>query len=167
MKKGEERSDENLMDDDLTAFDELEAPADEDTKLDVPAAAEDSVEDSPSAKQEDDDFAADLAEDEDELEPISADDELAAPESFEPAAEPEGLDALELSADVPIQLVGVMAKKTISMKELVELRMGSVLELNRPASEQIDLVANGKLIAKGELVEIDGKLGVRILKLVR
>ena len=78
-----------------------------------------------------------------------------------------GIDALDLAPDVPVQVVAVMAKKTISMKELLELQMGEVVELNRPASEHVDLVANGKLIARGELVEIDGKLGVRIFKLVR
>jgi type III secretion system YscQ/HrcQ family protein len=70
-----------------------------------------------------------------------------------------------LTADVPVQLVAVLGKKVISIKEILSLKKGQVLELNRFPNEAVDLVANGKLMAKGELVEIDGKLGVRIIKI--
>ncbi|MFO1464566.1 MAG: FliM/FliN family flagellar motor switch protein [bacterium] len=73
--------------------------------------------------------------------------------------------AVGLTADVPVQLVAVMGKKTITIKEILSLKKGQVIELNRFPNEAIDLVANGKLMAKGELVEIDGKLGVRIIKI--
>jgi|GEM_PF-1839469 len=70
-----------------------------------------------------------------------------------------------LTADVPVQMVAVMGKKTITIKEILSLSKGQVIDLNRFPNEAIDLVANGKLMAKGELVEIDGKLGVRIIKI--
>jgi flagellar motor switch protein FliN len=70
-----------------------------------------------------------------------------------------------LAADVPVQVVAVMGKKTITVRDLVDMKKGQVVELNRFPNEAIDLVANGKLMAKGELVEIDGKLGVRIIKI--
>jgi type III secretion system YscQ/HrcQ family protein len=70
-----------------------------------------------------------------------------------------------LTADVPVHLVAVLGKKTLSIKEILSLKKGQVLELNRFPNEAVDLVANGKLMAKGELVEIDGKLGVRIIKI--
>src|SRR5262249_20656377 len=73
--------------------------------------------------------------------------------------------AVGLTADVPVHLVAVMGKKTITIKEILSLKKGQVIELNRFPNEAIDLVANGKLMAKGELVEIDGKLGVRIIKI--
>lgn len=73
--------------------------------------------------------------------------------------------AAGLAADTPVQVVAVMGKKTITVGDLISLKKGEVLELNRFPNEAIDLVANGKLIAKGELVEIDGKLGVRIIKI--
>ncbi len=72
---------------------------------------------------------------------------------------------VNLTGDIPIQIVAVLGKKTVSVKEIVSLRMGQVVELGRLPNEAIDLVANGKLIAKGEVVEIDGRLGVRILKM--
>jgi len=76
-------------------------------------------------------------------------------------------DMLDIAADVPVQVVAVMGKKSITLKDLAAMRLGEVIELGRPANEIVDLVAGGKLIAKGELVEIEGKLGVRIVKMIR
>jgi len=78
------------------------------------------------------------------------------------AADPR---AIGLTADVPVQLVAVLGKKPATVKEIISLKKGQVIELNRFPNEAVDLVANGKLVAKGELVEIDGKLGVRIIKI--
>jgi len=72
---------------------------------------------------------------------------------------------VNLSSDIPVQIAAVLGKKTITVKDLVSMKMGQVVELGRLPNEAIDLVANGKLVAKGELVEIDGRLGVRILKI--
>ncbi len=72
---------------------------------------------------------------------------------------------VNLTSDIPVQIVAVLGKKTVTVKEVVSMKMGQVLELGKMPNEAIDLVANGKLIAKGELVEIDGRLGVRILKI--
>ena len=70
-----------------------------------------------------------------------------------------------LAADVAVQVVAVLGKKSVTVGDLVSLKKGEVVELNRFPNEAVDLVANGKLMAKGELVEIDGKLGVRIIKI--
>ena len=83
-----------------------------------------------------------------------------APKKFDHAA-------LDLAPDVPVQVIAVMGKRGISVKELMELRMGQVIDLKRPPNETVDIVVNGKLFARGELVEIDGKLGVKILKLAK
>ena len=76
-------------------------------------------------------------------------------------------DALDLAPDVPVQVIAVMGKRGMTIKELMEIRMGQVIDLKRPPNETVDVVVNGKLFARGELVEIDGKLGVRILKLAK
>jgi flagellar motor switch protein FliM len=78
-----------------------------------------------------------------------------------------GEESAKMTADVPVQVVAVLGKKTISVKELVSLKLGQVIDLARPVSETVDLIAGGKLFAKGELVDIDGKLGVRVIKIVR
>ena len=84
-----------------------------------------------------------------------------------PEIDSVAVESRRMTADVPLQLVAVLGKKTLSMKELLSLKMGQVLDLARPVNEQVDLVAGGKLFARGELVDIDGKLGVRIIKMVR
>ncbi len=84
---------------------------------------------------------------------------------IEEEVQPE--DMLDIAADVPVQVVAVMGKKSITLKNLAAMKLGEVVELGRPANEIVDLVAGGKLIAKGELVEIEGKLGVRIVKMIR
>lgn len=70
-----------------------------------------------------------------------------------------------LAEDVPVQVVAVLGKKSVTVGDLISMKKGEVVELNRFPNEAVDLVANGKLMAKGELVEIDGKLGVRIIKI--
>lgn len=90
------------------------------------------------------------------------------PAAAAPAAAPAAAiesRAVGLTADVPVQLVAVLGKKPATVKEIISLKKGQVIELNRFPNEAVDLVANGKLVAKGELVEIDGKLGVRIIKI--
>lgn len=127
----------------------------------------------PSQELEDDGTDAglpDLLEDElDDLGEALADPPLgrsthrSAPE---PTATDEPIGA-ELAADLPVQVVAVLGKKTMVLRDILGFHVGQVLDLGRPPTEVVDLVANGKLIAKGELVEVDGKLGVRILKLLK
>lgn len=77
-----------------------------------------------------------------------------------------GERAAAMTADIPVQVVAVLGKKTLTMAELLQLEMGQLLTFGHPVSTMVDLVANGKLVAKGELVEIDGALGVKILKII-
>ncbi|HLD44936.1 MAG TPA: FliM/FliN family flagellar motor switch protein, partial [bacterium] len=69
--------------------------------------------------------------------------------------------------EIPVQMAAVLAKKTMRLSEILTLNVGEVLEFKKQPNEPLDLVANGKLVAKAELVVVDGKLGVRIVKLVR
>lgn len=74
----------------------------------------------------------------------------------------EGGDLLN---DVPLQIVVEMARLPISAEQIVGLRVGQVLELNRVPGDPVELSVNGKVIARGELVEVEGQLGVRVLNL--
>lgn len=67
-----------------------------------------------------------------------------------------------ISQAMDVQLIAVVGKKTTTLNELLELREGSVLDLNKLPNDLIDLVANGKLVAKGQLVLIEGRVGVQI-----
>lgn len=107
------------------------------------------------------------AEDEFEDEPAEKQEDKAVEEEMESAEDLVESEAVKMTADVPVQVVAVLGKKTISVKELVTLKMGQVIDLARPVNEMVDLIAGGKLIAKGEIVDIDGKMGVRIVKMMR
>lgn len=76
-------------------------------------------------------------------------------------------ETVSLSEDVPVKLVCVLGRKDIVLKDLLNFKVGQTIDLERAPNEFVDLVANGKLVARGELVEIDGKLGVRIIKMVK
>lgn len=91
----------------------------------------------------------------------------APPKPAKPPAIPATDEVLHMSADVPVHLVAVIGRTTVSVKDMMNFQMGHVIDLGRPPGETVDLVASGKLFARGELVDIDGKLGVRIVKLVR
>jgi flagellar motor switch protein FliN/FliY len=71
----------------------------------------------------------------------------------------------KISENLPIQVVAVLGKKNMTIKDLIALKPGEVLELKKLPQDTVDLVANGKLIARGELVLIDGKLGIQIKQL--
>lgn len=76
-------------------------------------------------------------------------------------------EILDLSPDISVPLVIVMGRKNYTVKDLLALRMGQVMEMDRAPLEPVDIVAAGKVIGKGELVDVEGKLGVRILKLLK
>ncbi len=80
--------------------------------------------------------------------------------------EPFEAEALKVSEDIPVQIAAVLAKRTLVLKDVLDLKAGEVLEFKKTPQEPLDLVANGRLIGRGELVLVDGKLGVRIVKLV-
>lgn len=69
------------------------------------------------------------------------------------------------SLTVPVSVE--LSRLRLSIQELGALRNGQVLELDKSPSEPVDLVVAGKIIGKGELVDIDGELGVRITSLVK
>lgn len=80
----------------------------------------------------------------------------------ENAAEGDGGDLLN---DIPLQIAVELSRVAITAEEVVALKIGQVLDLQRVPGEPVDLSVNGKIVARGELVEVEGHLGVRILSL--
>ncbi|MFA5839547.1 MAG: flagellar motor switch protein FliN [Candidatus Margulisiibacteriota bacterium] len=68
--------------------------------------------------------------------------------------------------DIPIQARVELGKAELSLKEILELSEGSIIELNRLAGEPLDLKIGGQLIAQGEVVAIDDYYGLRITNVV-
>jgi flagellar motor switch protein FliM len=76
-------------------------------------------------------------------------------------------EAEPLLGDIPIAVVVELGRVQLTADEVIRLRPGQIIELGRSPSDPVDLVVAGKLLAKGELVEIEGALGVKILSLVK
>jgi flagellar motor switch protein FliN/FliY len=83
------------------------------------------------------------------------------------APSPLARPRLESVLDVPVKVSAVLGKKRMSVAELMALGPGAVIELDRRVGEPIDLYINDTLIARGELVLVDGVLGVTMTEIVR
>ena len=71
-----------------------------------------------------------------------------------------------LILDVALQVTVELGRTKKSIKEILELTNGSIVELDKLAGEPVDIQVNGKLLAKGEVVVIDENFGVRITDIV-
>lgn len=83
-----------------------------------------------------------------------------------PSSVPHGGGNLNLLLDVPLQVSVELGNTRMKIKEILDLGIGSVIELDRLAGEPVDILVNGKLIAKGEVVVIDENFGVKITDIV-
>lgn len=88
-------------------------------------------------------------------------------EEEEPPADDNLEQAEALLGDIPMVLIVELGRVQLTADEVVRLRPGQLIELGRSPADPVDLVVNGKLVAKGELVEIEGALGVKLLNLVK
>ena len=77
----------------------------------------------------------------------------------------QGAGGADLMNDIPLQISVELGRVSTTAEEVVALKVGHVFDLNRVAGEPLDLSVQGKVVARGELVEIDGNLGIRILSL--
>lgn len=73
---------------------------------------------------------------------------------------------MELIHDVPLQVTVRLGKSRMTIKEILDLGEGSIIELDKLAGEPVDLLVNGKLIAKGEVVVIDENFGFRVKDII-
>jgi len=80
---------------------------------------------------------------------------------------PEGFYGdLSILNDVPLLVEAEMGRSNKSVREVLKFGEGSVIDFDKEAGDQVDLKVNGRIIARGEVVEIEGNYGVRITKLV-
>jgi len=88
-------------------------------------------------------------------------------EEFKPEEPTSGKNTnLDLILDVPLQLTVELGRARRQVRDILNLGPGSVIELNKLAGENVDVLVNGKLIARGEVVVIDENFGVRITEIV-
>jgi flagellar motor switch protein FliN/FliY len=85
-------------------------------------------------------------------------------ESFQPQqADTKNLDML---LDIPLQVTVELGRTKRSVKDILELTSGSIIELDKLAGEPVDILVNNRLIAQGEVVVIDENFGVRVTDII-
>jgi flagellar motor switch protein FliN/FliY len=78
----------------------------------------------------------------------------------------ENLPTLEFLLDVPIKLTVELGSCQISMRDLLQLTVGSVVQLDKSANASVDLYVNQKLVARGEVVVVEENFGIKITEIV-
>ncbi len=69
--------------------------------------------------------------------------------------------------DVPVNVSAVLGKTHIELNSLLKLKAGSVVELERKVGEAIDIYENDRLVARGEIVVVDDRLGVTMTEIIK
>ena len=78
-----------------------------------------------------------------------------------------GQENIGLIKDVPLEVTVELGRTTKSISEILEFSPGTIIELDRIAGEPIDVLVNGKFVAKGEVVVIEESFGVRITEIIK
>ena len=81
-----------------------------------------------------------------------------------PVPQPENID---LIMDVPLEVTVELGRTNKSISEILEFKTGTIVELNKATGTPIDVLVNGKLVARGEVVVIDENFGIRIVDIVK
>ena len=124
--------------------------------------------------EDQDQMAAEWAaamEEQEKLDAMGA-DMVAKPAAFaelksEPRFKPsEGAPDLDVILDIPVRISMEVGSTEISIRNLLQLNQGSVIELDRLAGEPLDVLVNGTLIAHGEVVVVNEKFGIRMTDVI-
>lgn len=93
------------------------------------------------------------------------------PAAFQPFAGDLGAlsqkENIDLIMDVPLEVTVELGRTTKSIKDILEFAPGTIVELNKIAGEAVDVLVNGKYVAKGEVVVIEESFGVRITEIIK
>ena len=95
--------------------------------------------------------------------------EAAGGEDKESAAEPGRGTSKELDAvyDVPVQVSAVLGRAQMQVSQLLKLGRGAVVELDRKVGEAVDIYVNNRLVARGEVVVVEDRLGVTMTEIIK
>lgn len=77
----------------------------------------------------------------------------------------ENAPNLGIVLDIPLEVSVELGRKRMSIREILDLGSGSIVELDKIAGEPVDLLVNGRLVARGEVVVIEDNFGVRITEI--
>lgn len=75
--------------------------------------------------------------------------------------------SLEAIYDVPVRVSAVLGKTSLQVSKLLQLGPGAVLELDRKVGEAVDIFVNNRLVARGEVVLVEEKLGITMTEIIK
>lgn len=74
---------------------------------------------------------------------------------------------VEAIYDIPVQISAVLGRSTMQVSQLLKLGRGAVVELDRKVGEAIDIYVNNRLVARGEVVVVEDKLGITMTEIIK
>jgi flagellar motor switch protein FliN/FliY len=80
---------------------------------------------------------------------------------------PRTAQDLEAVYEIPVQVSAVLGRATMEVAQLLKLGRGAVVELDRKVGEAIDIYVNNRLVARGEVVVVEDRLGVTMTEIVK
>jgi flagellar motor switch protein FliN/FliY len=93
--------------------------------------------------------------------------ELEGAQEQQPEPKPQSAKDLEAVYDIPVQISAVLGRANMQVSQLLKLGRGAVVELDRKVGEAIDIYVNNRLVARGEVVVVDERLGVTMTEIVK
>ncbi len=75
--------------------------------------------------------------------------------------------SLEAVQDIPVQITVVLGKSTMQVSQLLKLGRGAVVELDRKVGEPIDIYVNNRLVARGEVVVVEDRIGITMTEIIK
>ena len=91
-------------------------------------------------------------------------DDLEGEGGFESGSPAKDLEAVY---DIPVQISAVLGKSTMQVSQLLKLGRGAVVELDRKVGEAIDIYVNNRLVARGEVVVVEDRLGITMTEIIK
>jgi flagellar motor switch protein FliN/FliY len=88
-----------------------------------------------------------------------------APQLQDATATLPGAGNFRLLADIPVRMSVEVGSTSLRLAEIMDLAEGSVVELDRQADALLDIMVNGTLVARGEVVTVNGRYGVRVIEI--
>lgn len=80
---------------------------------------------------------------------------------------PVSVDQLDAVYAVPVEVAAVLGKATMPVSNLLKLGRGAVVELDRKVGEAIDIYVNNRLVARGEVVVVEDRLGITMTEIIK
>ncbi len=85
--------------------------------------------------------------------------------STENSSREKSMEELRHFLDIPIKITIQLGNRTMKVRDILQLQADSIMELPKSAGENVDILMNGRLVAFGEVMELEGRTGIRLTDL--